>query len=154
MLCPCLSSAVVSFGCWLYVYIVKKKKEVSLYFCTNCPLILLILYSAMSSFLGTALYWFISARVEGLLTKTPSSGLQEIAKRAVDSSKEYQSPLEGFFLAGVKVEDQVTGSRSRPATPAGQAEKLRVSNKRKRKFIVLLVNWRLVQLICVSYVRT
>ena len=108
----------------------------------------------MSSFLGTALYWFISARVEGLLTKTPSSGLQEIAKRAVDSSKEFQSPLEGFFLAGVKVEDQVTGSRSRPATPAGQAEKLRVSNKRKRKFIVLLVNWRLVQLICVSYVRT
>jgi len=76
------------------------------------------------------------ARVEGLLTKTPSSGLQEIARRTADTSEQYQSPLEGFFLAGVKVEDQVTGSRSRPVTPAAQVEKLKVSNKCKWVVVV------------------
>ncbi|XP_076454240.1 LOW QUALITY PROTEIN: uncharacterized protein LOC143289192 [Babylonia areolata] len=80
--------------------------------------------------------------VEGVLTKAPTSALSQIARRTAESSAtQYHSPMEGFFLAGVKVEDQVTGSGSRPVTPAqvggsrsrpvtpAHMEKLKVSNK-------------------------
>ncbi|KAL8625580.1 hypothetical protein ACOMHN_014668 [Nucella lapillus] len=80
--------------------------------------------------------------VEGLLTKFPSNALAEIARRVPDSNNtQYHSPMEGFFLAGVKVECQVKGSgsqpvtlaqgpgsKSRPVTPA-HTEKMKVSNK-------------------------
>ncbi|KAK7090813.1 hypothetical protein V1264_010564 [Littorina saxatilis] len=69
--------------------------------------------------------------VEGLLTKAPSNSLSEIARRGADNSTHYQSLLQGFFLAGVKVEDQVDEPRSRPVTPAtpGHSERVKVSNK-------------------------
>ncbi|KAK7454124.1 hypothetical protein BaRGS_00039596 [Batillaria attramentaria] len=66
--------------------------------------------------------------MEGILTKTPSSDLKEIARRAQATSAQYQSPMEDFFLAGVKVGESEGQSQSRPSTPA-QVKNLKVSNK-------------------------
>ena len=57
MSCPCLSSTVVSFGLLIVcIYDTVKQKQKKLYFCTNCPSVLLILYSTVSSFWGVVLY--------------------------------------------------------------------------------------------------
>ena len=55
-MCPCLSSAVVSFCLFIVCIYYTLKKKVSLYFCTNCSSLLLILYSAVSSFIGVQRY--------------------------------------------------------------------------------------------------
>ncbi|GFR96426.1 zinc finger B-box domain containing protein 1 [Elysia marginata] len=82
-------------------------------------------------------------RIEGVLTKTPSSALSQVAQmsQSMEHTYTYQSPLEDFFLAGVEgqppdevTEDRVlTPSKGRKPTSASRP-KSRAASAKEEKF--------------------